>query len=197
MDRLPPEETPTNQDANDASTGSEETSRSMDESFTAILKVMRYESTSGQKRRKKKMQVQPRRSVVGADFANEEEEEDEEHEEETEEDFEGDSELENADNVDSEDIVDDFEEIFEDSEETTEIESNVEVTDLIGVFKVSSSDVSEETWLIVDFGYAPHDQTSRHVKGKRKLFLGQVTKRLSSQEFTGKFLHPKLVTNGT
>ena len=78
----------------------EETSRSMDESFTTILKEMRYETTPGQKRRKKKVQVQPGRSVVGADFANEEK--DEEHEEETEEDSKGDSELENADNDDSE-----------------------------------------------------------------------------------------------
>ena len=41
------------------------------------------------------------------------------------------------------------------------------------------------------------DQTFRHVKGKRKLFLGEMTKRLSSQEFSGEFLRPKLVTNET
>ena len=29
------------------------------------------------------------------------------------------------------------------------------------------------------------DQTFRHVKGKRKLFLGEMAKRLSSQEFCG------------
>ena len=169
----------------------------MDESFTAILKEMRYESNPGQKRRKKKVQVQPGRGVVGTDFANEEE--DEEHEEETEEDSEGDSELENADNDHSEEeeVMEDLEKIFEDSKETTKIESNVEVTDLTGVFKDSSFDISEGMWLVVDFGDAPQDQISRHVKGKRKLFLGQVTKRLFSQEITGEFLRPKLVTNRT
>ena len=44
-----------------------------------------------------------------------------------------------------------------------------------------------------EFKIKLQDQTFRHVKGKIKLLLGQVTKRLSSQEF----LRPKLVTNGT
>ena len=93
--------------------------------------------------------------------------------------------------------MEDLEEIFEDFEETTEIESNVEVTDPTGVFKASSSDISEGMWLIVDFGDAPQDQTSRYVTRKRELFSGQVTKTLSSHEFHGKFLRPKLATNGT
>ena len=106
LDRLLPEDTLMNQNAN-ASNGSEETFKSMDESFTAILKEMRYDSTPGQKRRKKKVQVQPGRSVVGADLANEDEEVDDKHEEETLENLEGDSKLDN-DNLEEEEIVEDL-----------------------------------------------------------------------------------------
>jgi len=189
------------------------TSAAVDDSFTSLLQSMRYDNNATHARRKRKIEVEPGKSVTGADIpvgdkdkevsgtdteesaadddatSNSNSDDDDDNGWSTE--SESSSTCSDDENADGGDDADIRMETGSDENNNEANSSNTGSTGYTGVMTVKRCDIKVNTWLVVDF--AEHSKRSR----KRQMYLGQVVQILQvgpsqrpslHQEYEGLFL---------
>lgn len=192
LDRLPVEE------SNNVDQGDDAQAQGIDESFTSILKEMRYGPGEQTRKRRKKVNVEPGKSVSGADFEKKDDQEECDRNDEIESDAgnqsenEADkSEVSNSDSY-ADTIIGDI-----NNNTTKTVENRAPRNPFHGVIDVESDDIVINMWVVVDFSEDVIRKDSSKKKGEMKLYLGKVTDTLPYEEYTGSFLRPKSGSGGS
>ena len=193
LDRLPkpaPEVPKEAAEPLDTGTAELSSATTVDQCIMEMLQEMRHgtpEETT--RKRKKKISVEPGKSVASSDLSQDEEDE------ESQEELPGPSnttitEAGGSGGTQSDEAAESEEE-DQDEENTMEFSSDEEDQDdsnasLRGVFPVMPSEIKPGMWVVVNFAL-----------NGRKLYLGKVEKMTGEREFEGKFLRPSQKSTGS
>ena len=174
----------------------------LDETFRDLLQTMRFGNESQTvRKRKKKIDVQPGKSVTGKDYDEEQDEKTGSSETDDSNSNDSEAEIQNAENSsdEEEDHESEIEKNYKNATDDNEIpseehgahgeEPDKDKEEYTGVKRVPFTEIEVNMWVVVDF--------TQNSGKNRKLFLGRIDQVLYSEECYGTFLRPAKYGNGS